>query len=344
MNTSSAVYFSSIEIENVRCFGGRQVLNLTGDDDRPVQWSLLIGENGTGKTTLLECLAWMIPVRDRENPLQGGSPAGGIQPPTEGALNPALPTEGALNPALSRAGNKLLETLRRDRQKKVRLSAKLVFGSIEFRPATEPGTEDESSTHISFETKLWFDDKVGELEDFESTSSHGIEDLPMTFVDPLIVAYGANRFLGKQNSEEFNASDPSDHQRLSEASELCDVEEFLMDLDYAAKANPSGPEVKVLASLKGAISKILPKEPVVEIVIHPPDILGTGRLSGVNAYTFSGLVPMSSLSLGYRSTAGWVIDFAARLFKQYPESEDPLSEPAVVLIDEIDLHCIPSGN
>ena len=50
---------------------------------------------------------------------------------------------------------------------------------------------------------------------------------------------------------------------------------------------------------------------------------------------------MSALSLGYRSTAGWVIDFASRLFKRYSESPDPLSEPAVVLIDEIDLHLHP---
>ena len=331
MTASSAVYFSSIEIENVRCFGERQVLDLTGDDGRPVQWSLLIGENGTGKTTLLECLAWMVPVRDRENPLPSVDVAGGVQPPTKGALNPALP----------RADNELLETLPRDTRGKARLSAKLVFGSVEFRPVPERGGESELGTHIIFEANLSFDEKVGELQDLESASSHRIEDLPKTFLDPLIVAYGANRFLGKQNSEEFNASDPSDHQRLSEASELCDVEELLMALDYATKANPSGPESRVLTSLKRAISKILPKDPEVEIVIHPPDVLGTGRLGGVYADTFSGLVPMSSLSLGYRSTAGWVVDFVARLFKQYPESKNPLSEPAVVLIDEIDLHLHP---
>ena len=330
MNASSAVYFSSLEIENVRCFGGRQVLDLTGDDGRPLQWSLLIGENGTGKTTLLECLAWMCPVPDRDDPLPGGAAAGGIQPPTEGALTPTLP----------RAGNELLETLPRDTQEKVSLSARLTFGSVGVRLGTELGVGDDSSTHISFETNLSFD-KAGELLDLKSASSPPIEDLPQAFLDPLIVAYGANRYLGKQNSKEFDASDPADHQRLSEVSELRDVEELLMALDYAAYANPSGPEFRVLAALKGAISKILPEDPAVEIVIHPPDVLGTGRRGGVYAKTFTGLVRMSALSLGYRSTAGWVIDFAARLFKRYPESEDPLSEPAVVLIDEIDLHLHP---
>ena len=37
----------------------------------------------------------------------------------------------------------------------------------------------------------------------------------------------------------------------------------------------------------------------------------------------------------------WMVDFASRMFDLYPESENPLAEPAVVLIDEIDLHLHP---
>jgi predicted ATP-binding protein involved in virulence len=37
----------------------------------------------------------------------------------------------------------------------------------------------------------------------------------------------------------------------------------------------------------------------------------------------------------------WVVDLARRLFKRYPNSEDPLAEPAVCLVDEIDLHLHP---
>src|SRR6266568_9039504 len=56
------IYFSSLELENVRCFGERQVLELTDEQGRPARWTLLLGENGVGKTTLLQCLAWMRPV------------------------------------------------------------------------------------------------------------------------------------------------------------------------------------------------------------------------------------------------------------------------------------------
>jgi predicted ATP-binding protein involved in virulence len=50
---------------------------------------------------------------------------------------------------------------------------------------------------------------------------------------------------------------------------------------------------------------------------------------------------MSSLSLGYQTTLAWTTDLAWRLLRRYPGSEDPLAEPAVVLVDEIDLHLHP---
>lgn len=54
-----------------------------------------------------------------------------------------------------------------------------------------------------------------------------------------------------------------------------------------------------------------------------------------------GWVEAKDLSLGYRTSMAWMVDFASRMFDLYPESENPLTEPAVVLIDEIDLHLHP---
>ncbi|NJM45027.1 MAG: AAA family ATPase [Alkalinema sp. RU_4_3] len=36
-----------------------------------------------------------------------------------------------------------------------------------------------------------------------------------------------------------------------------------------------------------------------------------------------------------------MVDLAVRLFRRYPQSPDPLAEPAIVLVDEIDLHLHP---
>jgi predicted ATP-binding protein involved in virulence len=36
-----------------------------------------------------------------------------------------------------------------------------------------------------------------------------------------------------------------------------------------------------------------------------------------------------------------MVDFASRLIERYPDSPDPLAEPAIALVDEIDLHLHP---
>ena len=329
MNVTPLVYFATLEIENVRCFGGRQELDLTVDG-RPAQWSLIIGENGSGKTTLLECLAWMRPVPEVADSSPGTTETGEIPPLTDGTLTPALPE----------ADDQVLETLPRDVSTEVKLSAQLVFGSVGFQSSTEAETGISPSSHISVGMNVGFDGK-GELQGLELTNSTQIEDLSQPFHDPLIVAYGANRHLGERNLNGFSDLDPLDYERLSWMTELCDVEELLMTLDYAARAEDARLEPRVLNLLKDAISRILPKEPTVEIEIYPPDVLGTGRPGGVYARTFTGLVRLSELSLGYRTTASWVVDFAWRLSNRYPNSPNPLSEPAVVLIDEIDLHLHP---
>lgn len=49
-------YFTSLTLTDVRCFGGEQTLDLRGADGFPAKWTIILGENGVGKTTLLQCL------------------------------------------------------------------------------------------------------------------------------------------------------------------------------------------------------------------------------------------------------------------------------------------------
>lgn len=46
-------YFTSLTLNDVRCFGGEQTLDLRDPDGRPAKWTIILGENGVGKTTLL---------------------------------------------------------------------------------------------------------------------------------------------------------------------------------------------------------------------------------------------------------------------------------------------------
>src|SRR5262249_47394701 len=49
-------YFLSLSLENVRCFGPKQTLDLSDGNGKPAPWTIILGLNGTGKTTLLQSL------------------------------------------------------------------------------------------------------------------------------------------------------------------------------------------------------------------------------------------------------------------------------------------------
>ncbi|MFN8511352.1 MAG: AAA family ATPase [Chloroflexia bacterium] len=54
-------YFLWLAVRNFRCFGPRQELDLSDGKGRPSQWTIILGENGVGKTTLLQCLVALEP-------------------------------------------------------------------------------------------------------------------------------------------------------------------------------------------------------------------------------------------------------------------------------------------
>ncbi len=50
------IYFLDVAVENVRCFGEKQTLDVSDEQGKPARWTIILGDNGTGKTTLLQCL------------------------------------------------------------------------------------------------------------------------------------------------------------------------------------------------------------------------------------------------------------------------------------------------
>ncbi|MDQ2794816.1 MAG: AAA family ATPase [Bacteroidota bacterium] len=50
-------YFLSLSLENVRSFGEKQTISFARPDGRPAQWTIILGDNGVGKTTVLKALA-----------------------------------------------------------------------------------------------------------------------------------------------------------------------------------------------------------------------------------------------------------------------------------------------
>lgn len=77
--------------------------------------------------------------------------------------------------------------------------------------------------------------------------------------------------------------------------------------------------------------------------VNDIDMQPTKQLGGIEVtfHTPDGWIPLESLGLGYQTMIAWTVDFAARMVERYPDSPQPLHEPAIVLVDELDLHLHP---
>jgi hypothetical protein len=160
------------------------------------------------------------------------------------------------------------------------------------------------------------------------------------FQEPLVVAYSAGRRMGHTNAEELELYSSVDAIFDSDV-ELYDAEDILSRLDYSVLKGVANAG-RLLKKLKSALARILPdlRDPD-DIEIRAPRLKSGSTRAGVFVKTPYGVVPFSELSLGYQTVSAWTVDLAWRLFQQYPASSDPLSESAIVLIDEIDLHLHP---
>ncbi|HEX5262660.1 MAG TPA: AAA family ATPase [Phenylobacterium sp.] len=304
------VYLTRLELQNVRSFGGTQVLELTDSAGKPARWTLVIGENGVGKTTLLQCLAMMRPIL---------------------ANKPDVANAGApdhVEPDLFNRENDEIEDLARVGEAEVSLKADFVAGHVLGKPG---GRMQKLATEASFTMK-------GEELD---TVDHSSVRKP-SFVEPLVIGYGAARHVSDRTGEFINVQDEGTASLFDPTLPLADAQQILEELDYAAfKKRPHA--AALLESVKAALVTLLPDVPnAAAISLYGPATPGSkGQKTGVQIATPYGEVPLYSLSLGYQTMTAWAVDLAWRLYQHFPDADDPLAEPAIVLIDELDLHLHP---
>ena len=307
---ADAVYYLYLQLQNVRCFREKQTLDLRGTSGDLAPWTLLLGNNGVGKTTLLQCLNWMRPVP--------------YEPP-EG--QPAAEQPARVQPALTNAENAVLSSLLRDGENDLTLDAAFGKGQT-FQTASNP----------SIHTGIHISGNQGRLDSLELTQNTG--EVPP---EPTIFGYSANRRMGLSNLDGSEMVDQSATLAWNawDSTELFDAAEILERLDYAAGKNRPQASV-LLEKIKEALVAILPDiETSQDIRMLGPDIVSDSPKSGVRFHTQYGDVPLRALSLGYQTVTGLALDMAWRLIQQNPGHSSPLAQPAIVLIDEIDLHLHP---
>lgn len=151
--------------------------------------------------------------------------------------------------------------------------------------------------------------------------------------------YGASRRLGTISFTERNDDDPTG-SLYTDRFELRNAEEWLLRLDYSASkpSNIQARQKERLAQVCRLLVEILPE--VEEIRFTSPETANPTPRAEFK--TPDGWVPLSGLGYGYQSLIAWVLDLASRMVERHPDSPNPLAEPAVVLVDEIDLHLHPT--
>lgn len=158
--------------------------------------------------------------------------------------------------------------------------------------------------------------------------------------DLLIYGYGVVRNIENKgiNSKIDKSSNASN---LFDNTNLLNFEDWLFQLDYAAK-NDSAP----IENRQKAIER---RNLLISILKGDlfPEIEDIRFISDANLYNYiefrtkDGWHKLAQLGYGYQATLSWMVDFCKKLFDRYPDSPNPLKEPAILLIDEIDLHLHP---
>jgi len=296
-------YFLSLSLENVRCFGPEQTLDLSDGDGDWAQWTVILGDNGTGKTTLLQSIATAkhdvyAEGQDPQDSAKTGREREEVKVRPHAIAFPLTKEDSIVGKGVTRAGNQ-------------QSSFRFKYVS----PGLEPRRMKFSFTHslfkISGENKLG---KDGVITAFAYGSSRTTE---------------ASGFQEKKEAETLGLFDDN--------FVLPNAHDWLLQTDYAAKRGKEEAAGRLDQILK-VLAHILPD--VGDIQIKEQE--GNTALPKVEFHTPYGWVTMDQLSLGYRTMISWIVDLARRLFERYPEMDNPLEGAAVCLVDEIDLHLHPT--
>jgi predicted ATP-binding protein involved in virulence len=302
-------YFLSIELKNIFCFKSAQKLNLSDSNGFPTQWTVILGNNGVGKTTLLRSLAGMEPTQDKST-----SPMYFEQ---EGVFTRPRFSSSLLN---------RLEEFQILDSINARIETQFILGNnLSFYNKVSSNQDKRSSIKI-------YQDSFSMMGPFSNLGHEKLLGLKC-------YGYGANRRMGETSLSEGLSADSCD-SLFSDDAALINAEEWLLQADYAvARSAPENTArlEKRFHLIQETLIQLLPDISDIHITLAD----NNNPRPTAEFLTPYGWVPLKNLSLGYKTVIAWTVDLAARLIERYPHSEDPLAEPAVVLVDEIDLHLHP---
>lgn len=262
-----------LDITKYGCFD-KATINFADTDSSVHKWTVLLGNNNTGKTSILKAIAELRPIQFK---------------------TPTIVKEGNIKFVPS------------------------IFYDKPFLEMLSDGTE--VSAKLSTGGKWSFS---------KETVTVSSKSLDQTF---LIFGYGVSRYPSSTSLSE-NKAKPCD-TLFSADSRLVNLEEWLMQLDYAAKNDKSVADKRLYLIRELICGNLFPE--IKDFSFESSEALHNYVLF----QTEDGAFRYTQLGYGYQSMLSWVVDLCKRMFDAYPDSDNPLYEGAIVLIDEIDLHLHP---
>lgn len=314
------MWVESITLTNIKCFREEKILftrnDATGNKAKPYSWITLLGENGVGKSTLLQALALL---------LAGPEAAKELLPrPTGWVRNSSEP--GKLSAVLHREEGDAGVYGDKD-DKKVRKSFSYSYFVTGDKPVqvdiskdpetyTEPALIEKPSKILSWlrknafasDTKGWFAGGYGAFRRLDRVSKR--------FIPSLNTPKRSNNFI-----TQFHEDEP-----------LRSFEMWMVHLEFRIAKGDTKAKKKRDFSVS-AIEKLLPGN----TKIFEVDADGTIQFM-VNGRK----VPTTGLSDGFRSVIALAGDLIWLSLQAFPDLEDPTQASGVVLIDELDIHLHPT--
>lgn len=273
---------SKVSISNYKCLNNAEIdCSINGDQSNTYQWTVLLGENNSGKTSLLKAIANLRPVKYRFS---------------------VLPDKDSM-----------------------------VYDE-RFKDSVVPSLFYDKDIAVSQDTNvnIVFSNDLG--HDWVYRGGNVALGRNPLLLDFKIYAYGVSRYPSESKLSETTKDECISLYEYGR--NLTNIEEWLMQLDYAAKSDQPSANNKLYKIKELLCGNLFPE---IEDFIFESD--------GINNYTYfktnDGQFRYTELGYGYQSMLSWVVDLCKKMFDRYPNSKNPLRESAVVLIDEIDLHLHP---
>jgi len=303
------MWIKELHLENIKCFETLKLKLSKGNS--PFFWVTLVGENGTGKSTILQALALLL-----------AGPEGAIQllPRPEGWV--------------------------RDQEKPGKITLRLHQGKNDagiYGGAKKERKVFQYTFYITGGKKLTINNKVfTEPIITEDTNNRAIPWLREHALLPkgkgwFGAGYGAfrrltrvSRILVPSLQEPLRYTNFS--TQFNESAPLEVFEQWMIYLEFKVGKNDKLAKKQRDLGI-AAINKLLPENN------HFDSVDANGRIW---FRVGNAKVPTIALSDGFRSILALAGDLVWRLIEAFPESSNPLEEEGSVLIDELDIHLHPT--